>query len=102
MGADEQSARYRCHPHGTLYGRLGLGGAATRDVSAPVRRSTRIASTALMTPVSSKRAQMARIHEPRSGHPSKISYQFVAPNALASSETPSKRARGKATSQVSR
>ena len=45
---------------------------------------------------------MARIHEPRSGQPSKIQYHDVAPNKLANSETPSKMATGKATSQVSR
>ncbi len=52
--------------------RLGLGDEITGDVSAVLRRKTRIASTALMMPVSSKSVQIAKIHEPRSGHPSKI------------------------------
>src|SRR6266568_8711588 len=85
---------------GTFYVRLGDG--VTEDVSAALRRITRTASTALMTPVSNKTAQMARTHEPRSGQPSKIQSHDVAPNSLASSETPSKRATGKATSQASR
>src|SRR5438105_12629350 len=56
---------------GRFYVRLGLGDGVTADVSAAVSRSMRIASTALRTPVSSKSVQAARIHEPRSGHPSK-------------------------------
>ena len=79
MGADEQSARYRCHPHGTFYVRLGFGDDGIAwDVSAALRRSTRIASTALMMPVSSKSVQIAMSHEPRSGHKSQTSYH-VAP-----------------------
>src|SRR6266487_6724126 len=85
---------------GTFYVRLGDG--VTEDVSAALRRITRTSSTALMTPVSNKTAQMARTHEPRSGQPSKIQSHDVAPNSLASSETPSKMASGKAMSQVSR
>src|SRR2546421_10286228 len=100
-GGDEgRSAQHSCHTDETFYVRLGDG--VTADVCAAVRRSTRIASTALRMPVSSKRAQMARIPEPRSGQPSKIQYHDVAPNKLANSETPSKMATGKATSQVSR
>ena len=97
-----KGGRHPCSADGTFYVRLGLGDGVTADVCAAVRRSTRIASTALRTPVSSKRVQMARIHKPRSGHTSKIQYHDVAPNKLANSEAPSKMATGKATSQVSR
>ena len=82
--------------------RLGLGDGVTEEVSAALRRITRTARTALMTPVSNKTAQMARIHEPRSGQPSKIQSHDGAPNKFANSEAPSKMATGKATSQVSR
>src|SRR6266581_7350066 len=85
---------------GTFYVRLGDG--VTEDVSAALRRITRTARTALLTPVSNKTAQMARIHEPRSGQPSKIQSHDGAPNKFANSEAPSKMATGKATSQVSR
>src|SRR6266571_943816 len=101
-GAEGRSAPHYWHADGTFYVRPGLGDGVTADVCAAVRRSTWIASTALRTPVSSKSVQMARIHEPRSGHTSKIQNHDVAPNKLANSEAPSKRATGKATSQVSR
>src|SRR5437764_1343996 len=101
---DGWSAWHRCQAHGTPYVRLGLGNDGIAwDVSAAVRRSTRIASTALRTAVSSKTAEITRIHEPTSGHQSKIAYQFVTPNALlVNSGAPSKRATGKATSHASR
>src|SRR6266699_3585757 len=89
VGAEGRSARHYCHTDETFYVRLSAG------VTAGV-------CTALRTPVSSKRVQMARIHKPRSGHTSKIQYHDVAPNKLANSEAPSKMATGKATSQVSR
>src|SRR6266581_827627 len=100
VGAEGRSARHYCHTDETFYVRLGDG--VTAGVCAAVRRSTRIASTALLTAVSSKSAEITRSHEPRSGHTSKIQNHDVAPNKLANSEAPSKMATGKATSQVSR
>src|SRR5947209_1604751 len=61
-----------CHTDETVYVKLGDG--VTAALPTAVRRSTRIASTALRVAVSSKRAQMARSHEPRSGQPSNIQY----------------------------
>src|SRR6266567_1080937 len=98
VGAEGRSARHYCHTDETFYVRLGDG--VTAGVCAAVRRSTRIASTALRTPVSSKRVQMARIHKPRSGHTSKIQYHDVAPNKLANSEAPSKMATAKSTAST--
>src|SRR2546423_1929739 len=97
-----KGGRHPCSADGTFYVRLGLGDGVTADACAAVRRSTRIASTALRMPVSSKRALIARIHEPRSGQPTRIQNHDDAPNKLANSVTPSKRATGKAMSQVSR
>src|SRR5437588_567025 len=68
-----KDGRHPCSANGTFYVRLGLGDGVTADVSAPLRRSTRIASTARMTPVSSKRAQITRSHESRSGYVSQTS-----------------------------
>src|SRR5689334_740422 len=54
VGAEGQSVRYCGFVHGTSYMRLGLGDSFAGDVAATVRRSTRTASTALITPVSSE------------------------------------------------
>src|SRR5438309_12041647 len=60
-----EGGRHPCSADGTFYVRLGLGDGVTADVSAPVRRSTRIANTALLRAVSSKSAQIIRSHESR-------------------------------------